>query len=104
MIDAAFVVIRFPIFAIGVVLYTAFIIILAPWSVVLSVLIVPLWVVFILPFQFIGFAFANDQRGLHEYIEKKKSEWLQIFAFLRDLPKAYGDMYNWLVGASKDAK
>jgi hypothetical protein len=71
MIAGLFVVIRLPIFVIGILLYTALIAIMAPWAIALAILVVPLWLICILPFQAIGFAFDNDERGLRLYFERK---------------------------------
>ena len=99
MIAGLFVAVRLPVFVIGVLLYTAFIVIMAPWTTALAILVVPFWLICILPFQAIGFALDNDEPGLRLYFKKKRAEWLQIFEFVRNMPNAYTQMYKWLIGA-----
>lgn len=102
--EILFILVRLPVFLIGVVLWTGYLFVATPFVVGWFLLLNPLLRFLGAPFVLVGSALFGRAEDFRSYMEKTGKEWVEAVstlpADLADLSNTYGGMWRWLLSGS----
>lgn len=102
--QAIFILIRFPFYCVGIILFT---VLGVPFGLLIGfywiLILPPLWLLFVVPFVLVISAFENNAKEFKEFFSSSVTRWWEKIAKApTDFLEVYAAMTKWLLGVKHD--